>query len=187
MELIMNRLRTLGRRALFVQNDREQGSESGANILVTNIIGIIVGLTFLGVGIAAVIGALDSSKSGKAKEIMGNDIATQVHSYYLDHQALPGNGTAADVVTAMAGYFSVTPCDPLDAACTPASAASDFTMISGLTAGNQPDYVIFDTVAHPAKNLTGIPKYGGLGVAPVANCTACTKFVYDAIFGVEGQ
>ena len=183
------RLRSFVQRVLFV-GPRAKGAESGANILINNIVGIIIGVIFLGVGIAVLLNTLDSSRTARAKDIMANEVASEVHAYYLDQGKFPAPGTAADVMTAMPGYFQSAPCDPVDATCSPSSTtASDFDVISGVTSTNASDYVLTDTAAHPGRTLNGLPKFAGNYTAPTATCSAaaCTKLVYDGLFGVEGQ
>ncbi len=184
------RLRSFVQRALFV-GPRTNGAESGANILINNIVGIIIGVIFLGVGIAVLLNTLDSSRTARAKDIMANEVASEVHAYYLDQGAFPAPGTTwTDVMTAMPGYFQSAPCDPVDATCNPASTtASDFRVVSGATSTGASDYDISDSAWHPARTLNGLPRWAGWFTAPTAKCSAanpCTSLYYDGLYGILG-
>jgi len=176
------------RRVVFQSAPRRR--ERGINILLLTVLGIIATLVFLGVGIAPMLGTVDSTKIAKAKEMMATDIATQVHNYYMNTNQFPGTTTAADVVTALgSSYFPATPCDPSDSSCTPTSSTSDFTIASGLDASNRSDYDIFDTVAHPGASLNGMNKWTANFTAPATTCSAggCTKLVYDGLYGIMAK
>ena len=182
------RLRSFVQRVLFV-GPRTKGAESGANILINNIVGIIIGVIFLGVGIAVLLNTLDSSRTARAKDTMDR-IASEVHDYYLDHGVFPSPGAVADVMTAMPGYFQSAPCDPVDATCNPSSTtASDFSIESGVTSTDASDYVIFDHVpSHAMRTLNGLPKYVGLFAPPTTHClNSCQYLIYDGIYGFEGS
>ena len=184
----VSRLRLFVRRMLFV-GPRVEATESGANILINNIVGIIIGVIFLGVGIAVLLNTLDSSRTARAKDTMDR-VASEVHDYYLDNGTFPAPGAFKNVMTAMPGYFQATPCDPVDTTCTPTSALSDFDVLSGTAPGtNASDYLLFDWGAqHTERTLNGLPKYAAAFTAPTAKClNNCTQLVYDGLYGFEGM
>lgn len=164
-------------------------AERGINYLLVTMIGVAVAGLFLAFGVPGILGALDSARTAKAKDVMASDIATQVHTYFVDTGSFPGSGSTNEVMAAMGStYFPATPCDPVDSTCTPTSASSDFYVYSGVTSSNQVDYDIHDASPHPAKTLRGLQKYGGNFIAPTATCANdCTHLEDDGVFGILGS
>lgn len=184
---------------VFAPASRQRGhlvtptrSERGVNVLLLTVLGIVATIIFLGVGIAPMLGAVDSTDTAKAKTMLEADIPAVVHQYQLDNfgQLPDTNNTWMDVKTAMPGYFPVTPCDPVDNSCTPTSSASDFTIISGPAAyGSTSDYTIAESAAisHPIAELNGLPGWNGQYGFPTGTCTAtsCThgRLFFRAAYG----
>ena len=187
----VSRLHSFVQRVLFV-GPRTEGAESGANILINNIVGIIIGVIFLGVGIAVLLNTLDSSRTARVKDTMDR-IASEVHNYYVDNGAFPAPGVFKNVMVAMPGYFQSTPCDSVDVACTPTSALSDFGVLSGTVPGTgASDYIIRDmygmNAVHADRTLNGLPVYNGTFSKPTATClNNCSTLFYDGLYGFEGS
>jgi type II secretory pathway pseudopilin PulG len=180
--VITSPLRAL-RTVAFVRSGSAAGTEAGANLLANNILGIVVGLIFIVAGISALLISVNSAKGARAKDIMANEIAAQVHAYYLSNQQFPGGSSWSDVVSVMGtSSFPATPCDPLDKSCTTASSTSDFTIQSTAT-----DYALRDTFAHPTGDLANLPQFQAVGTQPSGTCsTSCTNYYWDAIYGIQG-
>jgi len=149
--------------------------ERGVNILLLTVLGIVATLVFLGVGIAPMLNTLDATNTAKSKTIMAADITVAVHRYIVDHGSLPVTSDWTDVLTALPGYFTVTPCDPADSACTSLSGTSDYQIYTVQNSSNYgfiSDYTIMDTFSHPASELKGLANYTGVFGAP--GSTPCT-------------
>jgi type II secretory pathway pseudopilin PulG len=167
-------------------------SERGVNYLLVTLVGIAIALIFMVANAGGLLGNFDSARTAKAKEVMGSDISSAAHAYLMSNGTYPASGTAADVVVALAGYLPTTPCDPSDVIpppCAPTDATSSFTIISGVTATNQTDFVIQDSIAHPGQTLNNLEKWTANYTAPATTCSlnACTHLVYDAIYGIMGK
>ena len=171
-----------GAQRLLCVGPRAEGAESGANILINNIVGILVGLVFLGIGIAWYIGSIDSAKT-TASESMMTTIATKVQQYYNDNGSYPGALNTWDTsFFSNTQYFATPPIDP--AAPNTSSQYAIYVYDGGL------HFFIQDWIGHPVRTLSGLPRFGYTGSAayiagPCDN--TCSEINYSDVFGMMGQ
>ena len=173
-------MRNTVQRMLFV-GPRVESAESGANILMNNIVGILVGLVFMGFGIAWYIGSIDSAKTVAAENVLAM-IATKVQQYYNDNGSYPGAINTWDPsFFSNTQYFATPPIDPAAP-----SATNSFDLY---VYDNGAHFMIADTAWHPERTLSSLPTYQWNGAAPYSSglCgNACYELFYTDALGMMG-
>lgn len=170
--------------SFWIVADHTDAAECGANLLVVNILGIIVGLIMLGFGIDAAMRAHTSTKAAAAQTIVTN-IANKMQAYVNDHGAAPpGSVDAWDSATFVGNtkYFGTPPTDPL-CACS----AGAFGIYSATTGLQQ--MLVIDWNKYPARTLNGLPRstWNGTQMVMLSTCNNdCTAFLWVSGYGMTG-
>lgn len=164
--------------------------EAGANLLVNSLVGIVLGLVFLGlIAFANVLHG--SAVTKRTEETISGEIMPLFHAYYTDHGAFPAGSGGIPNILGFGGsqpYTVRVPCDPVQPCST---SRVDYYYQTGTTSDGRFDFLIETLQLHPPQTLVGLPRYVFFGTPPTTLCTAasCAGYiVYDYDLGMyEGM
>lgn len=162
-------------------------SEDGANILITNVVGIVIGVLLLSFGIASVLHLIQSShQSRSTSEII--EVANVLEKYHADYGVYPGpKNTENRAFFSNTTYFPVAPNDP---ECGPQGSAACSTNYSmyWYTVNGTDQYYVYDYYASPTKTLDnlykGVNDANGFHASGVKCADTCTHLMYTSETGL---
>jgi hypothetical protein len=159
--------------------------EAGANILLLNIIGAVLGIIFLGVGIGFYANSILSAKSQTSSGVVMH-IVTEMQQYNDDNGSYPGtvgSWTVPSTFFANTTYFGAAPTDP-----TSPSTANPFQVYLYDSGAH---FMIEDMVAQPSATLAGYyqSSFNGTTVVKGSLCgnTSCHNLIYTDVFGMMAE